>query len=202
MYNMRRFWLLVLISVCCSSSQAAGLAGDLAVAERIAVPAMATQPTQAAQSSKSLQVEVQAPSHSRREQPPLWPSQFSISQLVGRTLVVSGLLAVACVVSLWLGNRRLRSGQGSGAAGVSMRLVDTLLVAPRCCLHVVTVDGQKFLLARDATGWKSVTAVSSFGANLEEAESPASVSLARTEGATDHASKRRNVPWQDLPWPR
>lgn len=55
-----------------------------------------------------------------------------------------------------------------------MSLVDTLSLAPRCALQLVHVDGQRFLVARDATGVRSITPVNSFADTLEDSDESAS----------------------------
>jgi hypothetical protein len=131
---------------------------------------------------------------------PRFPQHINASYLVRRTVIISGLLIVASAISLWLGHRRRAgTGQGEGAAS-PLQILSTVTVAPRCCLHLVRVADHKFLVARDSSGWKSVTAVDSFAANLD-VEEPTSAEPGRPTGlpAVPHDPfPSRNGRWQEL----
>jgi hypothetical protein len=94
-----------------------------------------------------------------------------------------------------------------------MALLDTLNLAPRCTLQLIRIDNQKFLVARDAGGVRSVTPVQSFAETidqideLEETGTPApeatlwdqGLSLEQANRYKDVSSlsrTRRIDPWQ------
>ncbi|MCA9169738.1 MAG: FliO/MopB family protein [Planctomycetales bacterium] len=93
--------------------------------------------------------------------------EFSTERLVGRSLLATCGLATACLLALW-SSRRVRAQRGSAANMASMAVLETLNLAPRCSLQLVRVDGQKFLVARDTSGVRSITPVSSFDDAMAE----------------------------------
>ena len=131
---------------------------------------------------------------------PQLPANFGASYLVRRTVIVSLLLIVASAASLWLGYRRRGStGQRDGAAS-PLQILQTLTVAPRCALHLVQVEGHKFLVASDSSGWKSVTAVDSFATTFEAVEPTTAAPIARptfSELPRDSFPSRID-PWQEF----
>jgi flagellar biogenesis protein FliO len=109
--------------------------------------------------------------------------------------------------------RRVRQGGSGRTSSSEMKVLETLHLAPRCALQLIQVDAQRFLVARDAHGLRSVTAVNSFAETLEalEAEpkdaSTRELSTASTFGLslenqptsdrlTLSFAGRRNDPWQ------
>lgn len=95
------------------------------------------------------------------------PRDALTQQLVGRTLLVTTAFAGIGLVVVALAHRvqiRRRSSQKTG----SMALLDTLHLAPRCTLQLIRIDSQKFLVARDAGGVRSVTPVQSFAETIDQ----------------------------------
>jgi flagellar biogenesis protein FliO len=135
--------------------------------------------------------------------PRLLPDQFPISHLVRRTMIISGMLMLATVTSLWLGYRRRSRGSSSDHERTLVQVLHTLTVAPRCCLHLVQVEEQRFLVARDATGWKSVTPVQTFAAQLEAEEQNLGDSAAgQPLELPPDRSFLRSERWQEYKWIR
>ncbi len=94
------------------------------------------------------------------------PTDSEMGRLVGRTVTVSSLFAAGCLVLLWASQRiraRRRPKLG-GPAGIA--ILETMVLAPKCALQLVRVNRQQFLIARDATGLRSVTPVGSFADTL------------------------------------
>ena len=101
-----------------------------------------------------------------------WP-ELNTDRLVGRSLVATCGLATACLIALWSSRRvraqRLRSSKDNRD---SMVVLETLCLAPRCTLQLVRVDAQKFLIARDPSGVRSITPVSTFADAMAEEVEP------------------------------
>jgi len=73
-----------------------------------------------------------------------------------RRLVVGGLLSTALVlVLLFFGIGKFRGERSNVSAG-KMELLDTLQLAPRCCLHLVRVRDRILVVGRDAAGMQQV----------------------------------------------
>lgn len=104
---------------------------------------------------------------SRQPPPPILPDEFVPSHLANRAMAVMGLLIVGCIAAIWFGQRYSRTGR-SRSSSSDLQVLDTLSIAPRCCVHLLNVGGQKYLVARDQAGIKSVTAVSAFAATLDD----------------------------------
>lgn len=132
--------------------------------------------------------------------PPLLPPQFNASQLVRRTVIVSGMLSVASAASLWLGYRRRSKGLSGDGTATPLQLLHTLSISPKCCLYLVRVEDQKFLMASDASGWKSVTAIDSITANFDPVEQTGLVSPTRSSSiaAPPEPFQSRADRWQDF----
>lgn len=102
--------------------------------------------------------------------PPELPTEYDLGGLLRRTIAVSCFLAAACLgCFIWAHFR-----QGHQFARTTrprqMELVESIVVAPRCFLHLVLVDGQRFLVARDPNGFHGITPVTSFAGSLLQAE--------------------------------
>jgi flagellar biogenesis protein FliO len=104
---------------------------------------------------------------SRQQPPPILPEKFVPSHLANRAMAVMGLLIVGCIAAIWYGQRYSRTGR-SRSSSSALQVLDTLSIAPRCCVHLLNVGGQKYLVARDQAGIKSVTAVNAFAATLDD----------------------------------
>ena len=103
----------------------------------------------------------------RQPPPPILPEEFVPSRLANRAMTVMGLLIAACIGAIWYGQRHSKAGRLGSSSG-DLQVLDTLSIAPRCCVHLLRVGGQKYLVARDQAGIKSVTAVSAFAATLDD----------------------------------
>jgi hypothetical protein len=83
--------------------------------------------------------------------------------LVGRTLLVTaGFAIIGMVIASAAHIFGSKRPSVRGKKTSSMALVDTLTLAPRCSLQLVSIDSQRFLVARDASGVRSVTPVTRF----------------------------------------
>lgn len=140
-------------------------------------------------------------------------SDFDAGRLVGRTIVVTASFAAICT-GILLGIRQLRK-HGALKGGTSeMKVLETLTVGPRCVLQLVQVERQRFLVARDAHGMRSVTPVQSFVETLDDVSEPMEDPVVRqpltsastfglslegpvaAEWSTRETSGRRSDPWQ------
>ena len=65
-----------------------------------------------------------------------------------------GVLALSLV--FWA---KLRGATAAPGMAKRLEVLSTIKIAPRCCLSVVSANGQEFLLARDAGGVKSIVAL-------------------------------------------
>jgi hypothetical protein len=92
-----------------------------------------------------------------RYSPPALPevpsAQAMLVRLACGTIFVLGL----CVVTLVYGKRWLGPWQAPGANGTEMRVVETLYLGNRCCLHLVQLKtSRQVLIGTDAAGLKTV----------------------------------------------
>jgi len=108
----------------------------------------------------------QEPNGDLQYTPPTWPETpdygAMFSRLVAGTVIVLGM----CVGVLWLGKRWLPisglsvSGLLMSAAGASagthLKLVETLSLGNRCCLHLVQMAERQVLVGVDGSGVKTV----------------------------------------------
>jgi hypothetical protein len=102
--------------------------------------------------------------------PPEFPTEYDLGGLVRRTVAVSCFLAAACLgCFIWAHFRHGRPFARSPTTR-QMELLESIVVAPRCFLHLVLVDGQRFLVARDPSGFHGITPVSSFADSLLQVE--------------------------------
>ncbi len=75
-------------------------------------------------------------------------------RIVLTTLSWMGVLALSLV--FWA---KLRGATAAPGMAKRLEVLSTIKIAPRCCLSVVSANGQEFLLARDAGGVKSIVAL-------------------------------------------
>jgi hypothetical protein len=96
------------------------------------------------------------PDSDLRYTPPSLPevpsAQAMFARLAVGTIVVLGL----CVVTLLYGKRWLGVLNPPGPAGGELRLVETLQLGNRCCLHLVQLTSRQVLIGADASGIKTV----------------------------------------------
>ena len=165
--------LLVSSSVRAQSAQPAPQPGATLAVSDGSTAAGADATPLARQIAKSRRVPVQlqdtsgAETAARQPPPPILPGEFVPAHLANRAMSVMGLLIIACIGAIWYGQRYSRAGRSGNSAG-DMKVLETLSIAPRCCVHLLTVGGQKYLVARDQAGIKSVTAVSAFATTLDD----------------------------------
>lgn len=99
--------------------------------------------------------------------PPAWPEPPSVKGLLVRlalgTVVVLGL----SVATLWYGRRWLQP-PADALAGRDLRLVETLNLGNRCCLHLVQLASRQILVGADAGGIRTVVPVDNFEQLLPE----------------------------------
>ena len=129
-------------------------------------PSLANEPLPAAEPSEMSLVYV----------PPELSAEYDLSRLVRRAVSVSCFLAAACLACfLWSHLRRGRSVRA--APQQRIQVLDSIAVAPRCFLHLVQVENQPFIVARDSSGFHGITPVSKpyasehpFASSLYQAE--------------------------------
>ncbi len=153
---------------------------------------------------------------------PAWlgnaPRDALTQQLVGRTLLVTTVFAGVGLLVVAIAHRVQVRRRSSGQTG-SMALLDTLHLAPRCTLQLIRIDSQKFLVARDAGGVRSVTPVQSFAETIDQVTTgnPLEEAVAQSE-TWDHGlsletpyrnkdvstplRSRRIDSWQENSWNR
>jgi flagellar biogenesis protein FliO len=142
-------------------------------------------------------------------------SDFDAGRLVGRTVLVTTSFAAVCAVLL-LVIRHVRQQGGLKGSTREMNVLETLTLGPRCVLQLVQVERQRFLVARDAHGVRSVTPVQSFVETLDDISLPDAEPVARqplnsastfglslegpaaAEWSTRELNGRRTDPWQAL----
>jgi len=54
---------------------------------------------------------------------------------------------------------KLRNANAAPGTANRLKVLSTVKIAPRCCLSVVSANGQEFLIARDAGGVKNIVAL-------------------------------------------
>jgi flagellar biogenesis protein FliO len=134
---------------------------------------------------------------------------------VAKTIAATSMFAAACLLIVALRHRFKRHGARGTLARPALAVIDSLVLAPRCCLQLVQVESQKFLVARDGSIVRSVTPVHSFAETLQDvdplAKLPSSedlghvsrggISLERNapRGLMDHTiGQGRSAPWPGI----
>ncbi len=149
------------------ASATSNLAVEPSAAVRVAAAASAAVRSDSRVPPQQLR-ETDALGRSDRQQPPsILPNEFVPSHLANRAMTVMGILIAACIGAIWYGQRHSRAGRLRSSSS-DLQVIDTLSIAPRCCVHLLSVGGQKYLVARDQAGIKSVTAVSAFASTLDD----------------------------------
>lgn len=128
--------------------------------------------------------------------PKVRADEFDLGGLVQRTLGISMVLGAVCIGCLWWSHSRGGKYGVRDAARKEMQILETISVAPRCYLHLVKVQDQQFLVTRDATGFKTVAAVSSFESAIENSRADFAAEPAAGLGMTDDR-QRRGMQWTD-----
>lgn len=141
-----------------------------------------------------------------------WP-EFDAGRILGRTMLATAGFAAVCLLLLAVAHRVKALRIAARGVLPTMELLDTLVVAPRCTLQLVRVDSQRFLVAKDGSGLRSVTPLSSFTDTLDDvAEPPAEASRASLTTSSvaglsledapswqaNSAGQRRSDRWQGL----
>lgn len=102
-------------------------------------------------------------------EPAAFASALDVDALLRRLLagvLLSGALFVALFFLRTGKLRRFGKRDGDG----TMELLDTLVLAPRCCLHLVRVRDQVLIVGRDAAGMQQVVPMhGSFESHLLDA---------------------------------
>lgn len=102
-------------------------------------------------------------------EPAAFASALDVNALLRRLLagvLLSGALFVALFFLRTGKLRRFGKRDGDG----TMELLDTLVLAPRCCLHLVRVRDQVLIVGRDAAGMQQVVPMhGSFESHLLDA---------------------------------
>jgi flagellar biogenesis protein FliO len=96
--------------------------------------------------------------------------RFDARRLVARTIAATSVFAAACLVIVALRHRFKRHGARGRSVQPALVVIDSLVLAPRCCLQLVQVESQKFLVARDGSIVRSVTPVNNFAETLQDVD--------------------------------
>lgn len=92
---------------------------------------------------------------------------MDVSGLLGR-LVLGLVLATSLFFALILFTRFTNARKRNASRWGEMEVLDTVYVAPRCCLHLVSVQDQLVLVGRDASGMREIVPIrAGFDASLE-----------------------------------
>jgi flagellar biogenesis protein FliO len=91
-----------------------------------------------------------------RYTPPAWPEAPSQQGMFWRLGLGTMLVLGLCVGSLWYGKRWLNSLAARTTSAGELKLVETLHLGNRCCLHLVQLPARQILVGADASGIKTV----------------------------------------------
>ncbi len=93
-----------------------------------------------------------------------------LQRLAKRVTWFALFIVVVCLLIIGFANRRYRKTRSQNG---ELHVVETISLGPRCFCDLLNVRGQLFVVARDASGLKSMRQVNSFGETFAAtAESP------------------------------
>jgi hypothetical protein len=102
--------------------------------------------------------------------PPAAPPAPDVASLLLRLAGLTAALLALCAGVLWYARRSMRPANPKGDGGGRLRHEASLALDRRCCVHIITVDGQTVAVTTDATGLRSMVLLSEpFDAALAEA---------------------------------
>ena len=81
--------------------------------------------------------------------------QLALPKLMFRAVMGVCLSLVLCLFIVVVSQRRLRPGK-PGDLSQEMKLLHTIYLAPRCCLHIVRINDHTVIVGRDATGMTDI----------------------------------------------
>jgi flagellar biogenesis protein FliO len=107
--------------------------------------------------------------------PPAWPDPPNYQGMFVRLGLGTVAVLALCVATLWGCKRWLRATPLPSSATSQLRLLETLPLGNRCCVHLVHVANRPVLIGADASGIKTLVPLpDTFAGTL----------LERTEDAT------------------
>jgi hypothetical protein len=83
-----------------------------------------------------------------------------LQRMAKRVTWFAFVIAIVCLLIIAYANRRNRRTRSEKG---ELRVVETISLGPRCFCDLLSVRGQFFVVARDATGLKEMRQVNSFG---------------------------------------
>ncbi|MCR9119556.1 MAG: hypothetical protein NXI22_21700 [bacterium] len=125
---------------------------------------------------------------------PEFPEPIDLGSIVLRLFGGTAIVLAACVAFMWFGKNWITKGALFQGESNAMRVVETLGLAPGCCLKLVEIDGRRFAAAIDSTGIKELVPLGeSFDESLaalenDEANETSDEPEAPNEPAAEQAS--------------
>ncbi len=117
-----------------------------------ALPAVAEHP-------KATSVAEPEPVSKLAYDPPTIPDAPDPRAMLMRLAVATAFVLALCAGTFWLGKRWLGVASNRHEASSQLRLVETLALGNRCCVHLVHVANRQVLIAADSSGLKSVVSL-------------------------------------------
>lgn len=96
------------------------------------------------------------PESSLEYNPEAFPEPINLGSLVLRLFGGTAIVLAACVAFLWFGKNWLNKGVLFSSESNRMRVIETLGLAPGCCVKLIDIDGRRFAAAIDSSGMKEL----------------------------------------------
>jgi flagellar biogenesis protein FliO len=145
------------------------LSGLVAVAASLFLPRALTEATSAPPAESHSQAST--PGNSSYT-PPAWPDPPNYQGMFVRLGLGTAAVLALCVGTLWGCKRWLRVAPSPASVNAQLRLLESLPLGNRCCVHLVHVANRPVLVGADASGIKTVVPLpETFAGTLLETES-------------------------------
>lgn len=89
-------------------------------------------------------------------EPPAWPEVPSLSGLLWRLGLGTGLVLALCLGTLWTGQRWLRRSPLKAMEGNQLQLLQKVPLGPRCALYLLQAGQQHVVIGIDTSGLQSI----------------------------------------------